>query len=416
MMDSAPASSTSCSPIRPTAKAGKATKSGWAARTGIVDPRFIIEHDGDPEFSLVTRSSDGQMLFLANLVSKMKHNTPLGSRIAEVHNGSSLFTGDAGQGESNIRRWIIENDWLEAIVALPLNMFYNTGIATYIWVLTNRKPEHRRGKVQLIDATQWYKPLRKNLGKKNCELAEDDIQRICDTFLAFEETEQSKIFPNEAFGYWKVTVERPLRLSVDLSPERRQQFRTACIEAKEEPLADGVDRVAESLGAGPHRNFGTIMDAIENDAKETGVKLSSKRKKLLQNELAERDETADPVVKKVHRKGKAEADAIRGRFPNPVGDKALVLEYEPDSELRDTEQVPLLEDGGIEAFIRREVLPHAPDAWFDESSIKIGYEINFNRYFYKPEPLRPLEEIRADILALEKETEGLLEQITGATR
>ena len=136
----------------------------------------------------------------------------LGSRIAEVHNGSSLFTGDAGQGESNIRRWIIENDWLEAIVALPLNMFYNTGIATYIWVLTNRKPEHRRGKVQLIDATQWFKPLRKNLGKKNCELSEEDIQRICDTFLAFEETEQSKIFPNAAFGYWKVTVERPLRL------------------------------------------------------------------------------------------------------------------------------------------------------------------------------------------------------------
>ena len=153
------------------------------------------------------------MLFLANMLSKMKHGTPLGSRIAEVHNGSSLFTGDAGQGESNIRRWIIENDWLEAIVALPLNMFYNTGIATYIWVLTNRKPEHRKGQVQLIDATQWFKPLRKNLGKKNCELSDEDIQRICDTFLAFEETEQSKIFPNAAFGYWKVTVERPLRLT-----------------------------------------------------------------------------------------------------------------------------------------------------------------------------------------------------------
>jgi type I restriction enzyme M protein len=151
------------------------------------------------------------MLFLANMLSKMKHDTPLGSRIAEVHNGSSLFTGDAGQGESNIRRWIIENDWLEAIVALPLNMFYNTGIATYIWVLTNRKPAHRQGKVQLIDATQWFKPLRKNMGKKNCELSDEDIQRICDTFLAFEETPQSKIFPNAAFGYWKVKVERPLR-------------------------------------------------------------------------------------------------------------------------------------------------------------------------------------------------------------
>jgi len=153
------------------------------------------------------------MLFLANMLSKMKQGAKLGSRIAEMHNGSSLFTGDAGQGESNIRRWIIENDWLEAIVALPLNLLYNTGIATYIWVLSNRKPVHRHGKVQLIDAAQWFKPLRKNLGKKNCELSEEDIQRICDTLLAFEETEQSKIFPNAAFGYRKVTVERPLRLT-----------------------------------------------------------------------------------------------------------------------------------------------------------------------------------------------------------
>ena len=167
----------------------------------------------------------------------------LGSRIAEVHNGSSLFTGDAGQGESNIRRWIIENDWLEAIVALPLNMFYNTGIATYIWVLSNRKVEHRKGKVQLIDATKWHTPLRRNLGSKNCELSDEDIPRICDAFLNFEESEHSKIFPNEAFGYWKVTVERPLRLKVDLSPERRRNFRDACRDAKEEPLGNLVDRV-----------------------------------------------------------------------------------------------------------------------------------------------------------------------------
>ena len=183
----------------PYGKSYKSDLERMGGKKGLKDPRFLIEHDGDPEYSLVTRSSDGQMLFLANMLSKMKHDTKLGSRIAEVHNGSSLFTGDAGQGESNIRRWIIENDWLEAIVALPLNMFYNTGIATYIWVLSNRKPEQRKGKVQLIDATQWYKPLRKNLGKKNCELSEDDIQRICDTFLKFEETEQSKIFLNARF-------------------------------------------------------------------------------------------------------------------------------------------------------------------------------------------------------------------------
>ena len=183
----------------PYGKSWKTDLERMGAKKGMRDPRFLIEHAGDPEYSLVTRSSDGQMLFLANKLSKMKQHTPRGSRIAEVHNGSALFTGDAGQGESNIRRWIIENDWLEAIVALPLNMFYNTGIATYVWVLTNRKPEHRKGKVQLIDATKWFRPLRKNLGKKNCELGEDDIARICDTFMDFKETEQSKIFDNAAF-------------------------------------------------------------------------------------------------------------------------------------------------------------------------------------------------------------------------
>jgi type I restriction enzyme M protein len=167
-------------------------------KDGIRDPRFRVMHAGD-ELSLVTRSSDGQMLFLANMVSKMNHETPLGSRIAEVHNGSSLFTGDAGQGESNVRRYIIENDWLDAIVALPLNIFFNTGIATYVWLVTNRKADHRKGRVQLIDATQWFKPLRKNLGKKNCELSDDDIKRISDTYLAFEETEQSKIFSNDRY-------------------------------------------------------------------------------------------------------------------------------------------------------------------------------------------------------------------------
>src|SRR6266852_4773817 len=212
----------------PYGKSWKKDLERMGGKEGIKDPRFVIEHAGDAEYGLITRSSDGQMLFLANMLSKMKSGTKLGSRIAEVHNGSSLFTGDAGQGESNIRRWIIENDWLEAIVALPLNMFYNTGIATYIWVLTNRKPEPRRGKVQLIDATQWFKPLRKNLGKKNCELSEEDIQRICQTFLDYKETEQSKIFPNEAFGYWKVTVERPLRLRVDLDAKSLSAFRAIC--------------------------------------------------------------------------------------------------------------------------------------------------------------------------------------------
>ena len=376
------------------------------------DPRFVIEHAGDPEYSLVTRSSDGQMLFLANKLSKMKQGTRLGSRIAEVHNGSSLFTGSAGQGESNIRRWIIENDWLEAIVALPLNMFYNTGIATYVWVLTNRKPEHRRGKVQLIDATKWSRPLRKNLGKKNCELGPEDIERICRTFVDFEETEESKIFENEAFGYWKVTVERPLRLAVDLSEERRESFFDACIDVGEVTLGEAVHDVGDRLGVGPHRDFNRFLEEMKAELPRHGVKMTAKRKKLLQAGLAAQDETAEPVLKKVHRRG-AVAAPIHGLFEvGPVA-RGRVVEYEPDTGLRDTEQIPLQQEGGIEGFLRREVLAYAPDAWYAPQTVKIGYEISFNRYFYKPEPMRTLEEIRAEILAVERETEGLLAEILG---
>jgi len=400
----------------PYGKSWKSDLERMGGKDGIKDPRFVIEHADDPEYSLLTRSSDGQMMFLANMLSKMKHGTKLGSRIAEVHNGSSLFTGDAGQGESNVRRWVIENDWLEAIVALPLNMFYNTGIATYIWVLTNRKPAHRQGKVQLIDATAWFKPLRKNLGKKNCELSEEDIERISQTFLRCEESEQSKIFPNAAFGYWKVTVDRPLRLKVDLSPANRSHFRHVCAEADEEPLANLIDRVAKALGTGPHADYNLFLDAVADDANQHGVKLTAKRRKLLQTALAERDEAAAPVISKMHKPGKAKADPFHGLYAVKVDGKPCVVEYEPDSDLRDTEQVPLLEPGGIEAFIRREVLPHAPDAWVDAGKTQVGYEVNFTRHFYKPRPLRSLEAIRADILALETETGGLLTEIIGGGR
>jgi type I restriction enzyme M protein len=341
----------------------------------------------------------------------MKHSTKLGSRLAEVHNGSSLFTGDAGQGESNIRRWIIENDWLEAIVALPLNMFYNTGIATYIWVLTNRKPDHRKGKVQLIDATGWYKPLRKNLGKKNCELAEEDMARIIKTFQDFKETEQSKIFDNAAFGYWKVTVERPLRLTVHMTPERLSAFGDVCKEEKETPLANLIDLIAEKLGAGPHSNFNEFMDAVETLADERAVKLTAKRKRLIQSSLATRDETAAPVIRRVHKQG--EPDKLHGLYEHAAGKKSAVVEYEADTILRDTEQVPLQEPGGIQAFIEREVWPHVPDAWIDKDKTQIGYEISFGRYFFKPQPLRSLEEIKRDIFAHERETEGLLKDIIG---
>jgi type I restriction enzyme M protein len=400
----------------PYGKSWKSDLDRMGGKDGIKDPRFLITHAGDPEYSLLTRSSDGQMLFLANMVAKMKHSTPLGSRIAEVHNGSSLFTGDAGQGESNIRRWIIENDWLEAIVALPLNMFYNTGIATYIWVLSNRKPDHRQGKVQLIDATSWFKPLRKNLGKKNCELAEEDIGRICETFLAFKETPQSKIFPNEAFGFWKVTVDRPLRLRVDLDSKTMAAFRALCEEAKETPLANLIEVVRGTIKPGPQLDFNTFLALVEKVAAKEDIKLTAKRLKLIQTGLGQRDEAAEPLIKKIHKPGKAEPNPLCGLFEATIDGKPRVVEYEPDSDLRDTEQIPLLEEGGIEAFLRREVLPHAADAWYDPASVKTGFEISFNRYFYQPQPLRTLEEIRADILALEKETDGLLHEIIGGGR
>ena len=461
--------------------------SGEGGKKGVRDPRFVIQHGGDPEYSLITRSSDGQMLFLANMLSKMKHDTPLGSRIAEIHNGSSLFTGDAGQGESNIRRWVIENDWLEAIVALPLNMFYNTGIATYVWVLTNRKAEHRKGKVQLIDATTWFRPLRKNMGKKNCELAAEDIQRICDTFLAFEETPQSKIFPNAAFGYWKVKVERPLRLHSHPTRPRIEALRfasgdedlrseiyavlgdavfenwAATLPALEKLLSDWSEKSEEStpsdddgadtpkkaisdkkkkkllseatwkrdamllntahqlrkaLGEELYEDHNVFLEKVYKALKQlpsTGSgqsKLSASDLKQIIAAVSWRVEDAPPVIKKIHKPGKAKADSMHGLYEVEVDGKTCLVEYEPDSELRDYEQIPLLEEGGIEAFIRREVLPYTSDAWLVEADTKIGYEISFTRHFYEPPQLRTLAEISADILKLQQETEGLLQEIT----
>ncbi len=400
----------------PYGKSWKTDLDRMGGRKAMRDGRFLIQHGSEPEYSLVTRSSDGQMLFLVNKLSKMKQGTALGSRIAEVHNGSSLFTGDAGEGESNIRRWILENDWLEAIVALPLNLFYNTGIATYVWVLSNRKAEQRRGKVQLIDATQWSQPLRKNLGKKNCELSEEDIERICEAFLKCEESEHSKVLPNGAFGYWKVPIQRPLRLEVHLSAERRSRLRAECEEAGEQELADLVDRLAGTLGPGPHRDLNEWMRRMREQASERGLRWTAGRVKLLRDALTERNGEAEPVVRKTHRAGKAEADPLHGLHETRQAGRRCIVEYESDPKLRDTEQVPLLEEGGVEAFLQREVLPYAPDAWYEPESVKVGYEISFTRYFYRPQPLRPLEEIRADILRLEQETEGLLGELIGGAR
>jgi len=464
----------------PYGKSWKKDLEAMGGKDGMRDPRFRVMHDGE-ELSLITRSSDGQMLFLANMAAKMNNKSVLGSRIAEVHNGSSLFTGDAGQGESNIRRWLIENDWLEAIVALPLNLFYNTGIATYVWVLSNKKPAHRKGQVQLIDASQWYKPLRKNLGKKNCELSPDDIERISRTFLDFKETPESKIFPNAAFGYWKVTVERPLRLHSQLSLKAIETLRftsgdedlratlyeefgdvlfedfskvAARVEArladwgndeeegdededgttkkglpekKKKKLLDPktwardgrllttATTLRNALGTSLYEDHNIFRDKVYAALKNTDIRLSAAELKIILKAVSFRDESAPPVIAKIHKPGKGgratamQADPLRGLFEATVDGKTVIVEYEPDSDLRDTEQVPLLEEGGIEAFIYREVLPYTPDAWIKESTIKVGYEISFTRHFYKPQPLRTLEEIAADILAIEKESEGLLD-------
>jgi type I restriction enzyme M protein len=247
----------------PYGKSWKKDLEALGGKEGMRDPRFKAEVDGE-QFSMVTRSSDGQLLFLANMASKLNRKTSLGSRIAEVHNGSSLFSGDAGQGESNIRRWTITNDWLEAIVALPLNMFYNTGIATYIWILSNKKPEHRKGQIQLIDATQWFKPLRKNLGRKNCELSEEHIRRICETYVNFTPTEESKLFPNKAFGYWKVTVERPLRLISQITPKLIEPLRFA--SGDEEIRSKLYDQFGEAL----FDDFDTIRKPLEKALAEWG--------------------------------------------------------------------------------------------------------------------------------------------------
>jgi len=350
----------------PYGKSWKTDQERMGGAKKITDPRFIVDHAGDSEYSLVTRSSDGQMLFLANLIAKMKHNTVTGSRVAEIHNGSSLFTGDAGQGESNIRRYVIENDLLEAIVALPLNLFYNTGIATYIWVLSNRKQERREGKVQLIDATKWSSPLSKNLGSKNCELSPNNIESIMKTFHAFDKAddEVSKIFNNADFGYYKVAVDRPLRL------------------------------------------VGAVAGRVYKPAEIKALK-----------EISERADDAPAVLKKLHKRGTV-PDPMRGLFETQIDGRTRVVEYERDGELSDTEQIPLTEPAGehasgIEEFIHREVLPYAPDAWIDESKTKIGYGVSFTRHFYKPIAMRTLDEIRADIRALEAETDDLLSEIVG---
>ena len=351
----------------------------------ITDPRFVVKYNKEI-LSLVPDIGDPQMLFLANNISKMKTNTPLGSRIVEVHNGSSLFTGKAGQGPSNLRQYIIEQDLLEAIVALPEKMFYNTGIGTYLWVLANKKSPERRGKVQLIDATALKTAMRKNLGEKNCMMTEEIRRQVLDIYMAFDKAdpEYSKVFDNSEFGYWLVEVNRPLRLSARLTKENIEEV---CKKLKDTKIGDVLNNMMAKKSE--YLNYADFVQALPKS-----VKLTAAKQKQLRNIVGFVNEKARP-------------HSLNPPLHIGEGD------FEADPDLKDTEQIPLTYPGGIEAYIENEVRPYAPDVWVNPDTIKIGYELSFTRYFYKPAQLRSLDEISADLRQIERETEGLLDDILG---
>lgn len=351
----------------PYGKSWKTDADKMGGKKEILDSRFNVYLEGGEVLQMLPRSSDGQLLFLLNNVAKMKKDTALGSRIAEVHNGSSLFTGDAGSGESNARRYLIENDFVEAIIAVPENMFYNTGIGTYIWILSNKKEERRKGKIQLIDATKMKTPLRKNMGNKNCEFSpaiRDEIVRI---FCEMEESDVSKVFDNDEFGYWYVTVDRPLRLRIDLSKQIPDEvFKTAT-------EGDSVRSALQAVAKGKLSDDWAVFI--------TEAKLKTALLKRIRPYITVRDESAS------------------------------LIPGEADTELRDTEIVPFKYPGGIEDFITNEVLTYAPDAYFDATKAQIGYEISFTKYFYKAKELRPMEKILADLRKLDAEADCLMSEI-----
>ena len=337
----------------------------------------------DSRFSVgVPRVSDGQLLFLMNMVSKMKVDSEIGSRIASVHNGSSLFTGEAGGGESEIRKYIIENDLLEAIIQLPTDMFYNTGIATYIWVLSNKKEERRKGKVQLIDASGIYSKMRKGLGSKSNELTETHIQQIADAFKDFQQNEISRIFENDDFAYWSITVERPLRLSWQLTEEK-----LSAIEDTDYYLPV-LKALQKQFGTAVQNDFNQLLTALDTQLKKLSLKWKPKEKKTFLDALSWRDEEAQPVIKKQ--------------------DKDEVI-YEADPELRDYESVPVKQN--VQEYFEKEVWPFVPDAWINHSKTVKGYEVSFTKIFYRYQPLRSVATITEEIVQLERETEGLLNDI-----
>ena len=336
------------------------------------------------------RVSDGSMLFLQHMVHKFEPVRPdelkYGSRLAIVFSGSPLFSGGAGSGESNIRGWIIENDWLEAIIALPEQMFYNTGIGTYIWIVTNRKEEHRKGKIQLLDVRDMWtlggsEDNKRSLGDKRRHITREHIDKITRLYGPFEDSDRSRIFDNEEFGYTRVTVERPLRLRYQMTIEDKARFLDACPY-----LLDDVQEIDRVLGRKPQRDWNATWESIDALLHKRQSRWKKAEQRLFRDVFTEKDPQAQPVRKDGRQNG-----------------------YEPDTELRDFENVLLKED--IEAFFEREVRPHVPDAWMDREKDKVGHEINFNRYFYKYKQPRPLDEIDSDLKESEERIVRLLREV-----
>ncbi|MEZ4911038.1 MAG: class I SAM-dependent DNA methyltransferase [Saprospiraceae bacterium] len=456
----------------------------------VIDPRFVVQLKDywgmEEDVDATPRSSDGQLLFLMEMVNKMKplSQSATGTRIASVHNGSSLFTGDAGGGESNIRRYIIENDWLEAIVQMPNNLFYNTGITTYIWILSNHKSPLRKGKVQLIDAGQMYRKLRKNLGNKNCEFAPEHIREIVSVYQNMEtmdkkidpETQEefgiaSKIFDNSDFGYYKVTIERPKRLKAQFTAEKIGELRYdkvlkdammwayetygdaiyTDVQKYEKEILDWCEKqemnlnakqskalvhpdtwqkqrdlmqvgmsLLQAVGGAAYDDFNKFREMAEQAAKQLNIKLSASEKNAILNAVSWHDADAAKVIKSNTKLSGEKLDNLLDRLgcdekdlPDygyyPSDTKGVYIEYETEGDLRDTENVPLKED--IHDYFRREVAPHVAEAWINLDATKIGYEISFNKYFYRHKPLRSMEDVTADILKLEEESDGLIREI-----
>ncbi|AEE52722.1 type I restriction-modification system subunit M [Haliscomenobacter hydrossis] len=456
----------------------------------VIDSRFKIkltDYWGQVEEADATpRSSDGQLLFLMEMVNKMKplSQSPLGSRIASVHNGSSLFTGDAGGGESNIRRYLIENDWLEAIIQLPNNLFYNTGITTYIWLLSNHKAASRQGKVQLIDAGLLYRKLRKNLGNKNCEFAPEHIREIVSVYEEMQEIERSinpstqegegiaaKVFDNADFGYYKVSIERPKRLKAQFTLERIAELRFdkslrepmvwayetygeavyTDLAKHEKDILDWCEKqdlnlnakqskalvspalwhkqlellalaaeLMQAIGGSAYTDFNRFKNEVDAVLKTKKTKLSASEKNSILNAVSWYDAEAAKVEKATLKltgdklaQLLAQLGCTEAQLPDygyyPSDKKGEYLTYETESDLRDTENVPLKENSY--RYFLREVKPHVPEAWINLDATKIGYEISFNKYFYRHKPLRSIEEVSADILKLESESDGLIREI-----